>query len=367
VPAEHVKSVERISFRTGSYRDQPTRRLKSDKQPDLTNPDPDAPVSLAEYHIDDVMVTSLPANLEFSAGTADEPVPHKEGRRVLGNDRGKVAIVNAAGKVEWEYASGYDGHDVWLLPGGNILLAAGPTRIVEVSPAKKVVWSYESKPKPGYAGHVEVHAFERLDNGVTMIAESGNRRIIEVDRAGKILKEIPLTVEHPDPHRDTRMARKLKDGHYLVCHEGDGKVREYDGEGKVVWTYALDLAGRPRTPGHGPEGHGTEVYGAIRLANGNTLVAGGNNNRVLEVNRAGKVVWSIDHDELPGIQLAWVTSLRELPNGHIVFGNCHAGPNNPQLVEVTRDKKVVWTFKDFKTFGNGLAATMIVEVEKRAP
>jgi outer membrane protein assembly factor BamB len=300
-----------------------------------------------------------------SIATASEEVPSDTTRRVLGNDRGHVAIVNAVGKVDWEYNSGFDGHDVWLLPNGNVLLAVSPTKIAEVSPAKKIVWSYESKPKPGYSGRIEVHAFQRLANDVTMIAESGNRRIIEVDRKGKILKEIPLTVEHPDPHRDTRMVRKLNDGHYLVCHEGDGKVREYDGDGKVVWTFALDLAGRPRAPGHGPEGHGTEVYGALRMSNGNTLIAGGNNNRMLEVSPAGKIVWSINHDELPGIQLAWITSLYELPDGHIIFGNCHAGPENPQLIEVTRDKKVVWTFKDLKTFGNGLAATQILNGEQK--
>ena len=57
--------------------------------------------------------------------------------------------------------------------------------------------------------------------------------------------ERTLVIEHPNPHRDTRLARKLANGHYLVCHEGDGCVREYDGDGKVVWSYVLDLAGRP--------------------------------------------------------------------------------------------------------------------------
>jgi hypothetical protein len=130
----------------------------------------------------------------------------------------------------------------------------------------------------------------------------------------------------------------------------------------VVWSYKLEMGGRPSSPGHGPEGHGTEVFGAVRLPNGNTLIAGGNNNRVLEVNPKGEVVWSIGHDELPGIRLAWVTTLHVLPNGHIVIGNCHAGPDNPQLVEVTRGKKVVWTFKDFRTFGNSLAAAQVLDV-----
>ncbi len=282
---------------------------------------------------------------------------------VLGNDRGKVAIVDSDGKVEWEYKSGFDGHDLSLLANGNVLLATGPARIAEVNRDKKIVWQYESKQKKGYTGRVEVHAFQRLDNGRTMIAESGNRRIIEVDHDGKIVHELPLTVDRPDPHRDTRMARKLENGNYLVCQEGDGKVREYDPAGKVVWSYTLDLGGRPASPGHGPEGHGTAVYGAIRLANGNTMIAGGNNNRVLEVTPKGKIVWSIGHDELPGIRLAWVTMLQVLPDGNLIVGNCHAGPANPQLFEVTRAKKVVWTFKDFKTFGNGLAATQVLGIK----
>jgi len=283
--------------------------------------------------------------------------------KVLAADRGKVAIVDASGKVEWEFANKAETHDLQYLPNGNVLLPLPNSIVAEVDKQGKVVWQYQCKPKADYKGRIEIHAFQRLEDGLTMIAESGNRRIIEVDIQGKIVREVPLTVEQPNPHRDTRMARKLANGNYLVCHEGDGKVREYDPSGKVVWTYVMDLGGRPRSPGHGVEGHGNEVYGAIRLPSGNTLIAGGNNNRVLEVNPKGDIVWKIDQSELPGIKLAWVTSLHALPNGNIIVGNCHAGPENPQLFEVTRDKKVVWTFKDFKTFGNGLAAAHILDIK----
>jgi hypothetical protein len=283
--------------------------------------------------------------------------------RVLARDKGHVAIVNAKGEVEWEVPCKHDAHDIALLPNGNVLMPISATKIVEMSPDKKVVWEYESRPTAANKGRVEVHSFQRLAGGVTLIAESGNRRLIEVDRAGKIVREVPLTVDHPDAHRDTRLARKLDNGHYLVCHEGDGKVREYDEAGKVVWSYTLDLAGRPRAPGHGPEGHGTEVFGAIRRSNGNTIIAGGNNNRVIEVDKAGKIVWSIGHDELPGIRLAWVTTLQLLENGNLIVGNCHAGSDNPQLFEVTRDKKVVWTFKDQKNFGNDVAAAQVLGIK----
>ena len=290
---------------------------------------------------------------------AAEP-PHNY--KVLGSDKGKVALVGTDGKVEWEYANRPGVHDLALLANGNIMFQTGPATVTEVSPSKKIIWSYTSKPKAPYNGPIEVHAFQRLADGLTMIAETGNKRIIEVDADGKIVHEMPLTVKKPHPHRDTRLARKLDNGHYLVAHEGDGVVREYEPSGKVVWSYQLDLAGRPRTDGH--DGHGTEVFSALREPNGNTLIGAGNGNRVIEVNPEGKIVWSLEHDELPGITLAWVTTVKLLPNGNIIVGNCHAGPNNPQLIEVTRDKKVVWTFKNFDVFGNDLASTLVLTNQK---
>ena len=290
---------------------------------------------------------------------AAEPVTH----RVLAADasKGNLAIVDAAGKVEWEFKNRHDVHDLQLLPNGNVLTHTSPTTIVEVTPEKTIAWKYEAKPKPG-VNRIEVHAFQRLADGRTMIAESGNCRIIEVDADGKIAFEMKLDLPKPDAHRDTRMVRKLASGNYLVCHESIGTVREYDPAGKTVWQYKLDLNNRPRTGGHGVEGHGTEVYGAIRLPGGNTLIAGGNANRVIEVTPKGEIAWSVEQKELPGITLAWVTTLQLLPNGNLVIGNCHAGPDNPQLIEVTRDKKVVWTFRDFKTFGDSLASAVVLDV-----
>lgn len=279
--------------------------------------------------------------------------------RVLGQDRGRVAIVNDRGEVEWEAPCPGVAHDIALLTRGNVLLQHGAGNVVEIDRTGKTVWRYDAVPKAGYTGRVEIHAFQRLMNGRTMIAESGNARIIEVERDGRIAAEIPLVIENRDPHRGTRLARKLDNGNYLVAHEGDATVREYDPQGKVVWSYTLDLNGRARTPGH--DGHGVEVFSATRLRSGNTLIGGGNNNRVIEVNPAGKVVWSIEQDELPGIKLFWVTRVMEFPNGDIGVLNTHAGPDNPQLFRVTRDKKVIWTFKDFKTFGNDLAAAQVLD------
>ena len=287
-------------------------------------------------------------------------------RRVLAADYStrRIAIVDpVSGKVEWEYKID-NIHDLHRLPNGNILFQTSMTKLLEVDPkTNKTVWQYDAGRMNGNEGkRVEVHAFQRLPDGLTMIAESGVGRIIEVDAGGKIFKQIKLKVAKNDPHRDTRLVRKLDNGHYLVAHEGEGAVREYDGEGNVVWDYPVPLFGKQPRGGHGLEAFGNAVFCALRLPSGNTLVATGNGHSVLEVTPDKKIVWQVNQDDLPGVRLAWVTTLQVLPNGNVVIGNCHAGPDNPQLVEVTRDKKVVWTFKDFAQFGDATSNSQVLGV-----
>jgi len=287
-------------------------------------------------------------------------------RRVLAADDStrRLAIVAPDGSLEWEMKVGAI-HDAWVLPNGNILLQQGWTKIVEVTPDKQTVWEYDADKMNGNEGkRVEVHAFQRLDDGLTMIVESGPARIIEVDKAGKIQREVKLKVNNPNPHSDTRLVRKIANGHYLVAHESDGFVREYDATGKIVWDYEVPLFGKERKGGHGPEAFGNSLFSAIRLANGNTLIGAGNGHCVLEVTPKKEIVWKVGQNDLPGITLAWVTRVERLPNGNTRFGNCHAGPDNPQFIEVTKDKKVVWTFKDWKNFGNSMPVQAVLEAKQ---
>lgn len=283
---------------------------------------------------------------------------------VLLQGKGRLAQVSPEGAVTWEMPWGGI-HDLQVLPNGHIMTQEDMHAVVEIDSATKaVVWRYDSATQNGNAGKpVEVHAFQALPDGHVMIAESGPSRIIEVDRAGKLLKTVPLKVDAPSAHRDTRLARKLPSGNYLVCHEGDGVVREYDGgNGAVVWEYAVPLFDHPRKDGHGPEAFGNQVFSALRLANGNTLIGAGNGHAVLEVNPAKEIVWALHQNDLPGITLAWVTTLQLLPNGHYVIGNCHAGPGQPQLIELDPVTRAVhWTFTQYDVFGNDVSNTVLMD------
>ncbi len=285
--------------------------------------------------------------------------------RVVMQGNGKLAIVAKDGSVEWQMKWGGI-HDIHVLPDGHIMVQERMRKIVEIDPkTKQVVWSYDASKSNGNAGKkVEVHAFQPLANGRIMIAESGPARIIEIDRDGNLLHEVKLQVANPHPHRDTRLVRKLSNGNYLVCQEADGVVREYDGEsGKIVWNYEVPLFGKQRANGHGPEAFGNQTFGAVRLKNGNTLIATGNGHSVIEVTPKKEVVWQIHQNDLPGITLAWVTTLEVLPNGNYVIGNCHAGPDNPLLVEIDpKTKKVVWQFDRFDLFGNSAPNSQLLDV-----
>ncbi|NQZ59971.1 MAG: PQQ-binding-like beta-propeller repeat protein, partial [Lentisphaeraceae bacterium] len=275
------------------------------------------------------------------------------GHRVLATDKGMIAIVDKAGKIEWRHKA-RSVHDLKQLANGNILFQINRTTVVEVDPkTNKKVFEYNSAVMNGNKGKkVEVHSFSRLKNGHTLIAESGACRLIEIDNSGKIHNLIKLKVKNPHPHRDTRLVTVTADGNYLVAHEGDGKVKEYNQDGEVTWEYAVPLFGKNPKGGHGPKAWGNQVFCALRLPNGNTLIASGNGHSVLEVTPDKEIVWHLKQNDLPGISLAWVTTLELLPNGNYMIGNCHAGKNNPQIIEINKNKEVIWTFKDFKNFAN---------------
>jgi len=245
-----------------------------------------------------------------------------------------VALCELDGSVIWRFQTGgpergHAGHhEIQMLPSGNILYHDNWNVVKEMKLDGTVVWSYSGS---------DVHAFTRLPNGQTMIAESGKGRIILVDSKGKIVGETPLG---KDGRSKTRQAEVLKNGNYLVCAEPSGTVTEYQPSGKIVWEYNI----------------GTRVYGAIRLKNGNTLIASGSGNSVVEVSPEEKVVWEIKGD-VPdtNIVLKWTASLKELANGHIIVDNCHAGPDSPQLFELDAERNVVWEFNQYELVGNGMA------------
>lgn len=195
----------------------------------------------------------------------------------------------------------------------------------------------------------EVNSAQPTGEGTYVITEAGpNPRLLEVDVNGKIVVEFPLQCQTSNHHMETRMARKLDDGTYLAPHLFDFAVKHYDASGTVLGQLDTTVAGDTERSIH------SWPFTAIRQSNGHTLVNCTHGNLVVEFDRAGSIVWQLTNDELPGEWLQDPCGAQILPNGNVVITSYAAGrkdPRAPKLIEVNREKDVVWTYSDGKAYG----------------
>ena len=242
--------------------------------------------------------------------------------QILTTGSGKVLLLDKTGKTLWEH-KGQNCSDVWMLANGNVLLA--DNNVVEINPkTDKVVWTYRPPQQKGGG----TFTCQRLADGNTMVGENSAGRIVEVDKEGKIVFELKLPLCQPGSHNNLRMVRKLDNGNYLVCYKDKAMVREYTPKGKVVFEVKV-----------------TQIaYSAVRLPNGNTVV--GHIESVTEFDPKGKVVWQFNVKDLPGVKLGMICGIHVLPGGNVVMGfyRVAIGPDGAGLIEVTREKKLVWRY-----------------------
>jgi outer membrane protein assembly factor BamB len=251
---------------------------------------------------------------------------------------GLTQIVSGSGEVIWKYpASTRDG---WVLPNGNLLLTLSKSKdypgggVVEVTRDHKIVFEYRGTQS-------EVNTAQALENGNILLTEAGPQpRLLEITRSGQVVVEFPLQCQSTNHHMQSRMARKLANGNYLVPQLLDKVVREYTPQGKVVWEFKT-----PETP------KDSWPFTAIRLPNGNTLVNLTHGNTVVIVDPAGQIVWQLSNQDLPEAALKDPCGAQWLPNGNVVITSYAAKGDAIKLLEVSADKKIVWSIRDGKPGG----------------
>jgi hypothetical protein len=255
------------------------------------------------------------------------------------------------GKVVWQYSiplrtpenriQEFD--DATLLSNGNIIFSR-MSGAGEVNPRKELVWNYEAPPG------TEVHSIQYAGKDRVLIMQNGNpaKAMIINTATGKTEKEIPIPTTITGTHDQFRHIRMTRAGTILVPHMSEGKVVEYDMDGKVVWSVAAKSA-----------------WQAIRLKNGNTLISGDAQRYVREVNAKGEAVWELTQADVPNIKLFNTQTAIRLANGNTVVSNWCAGNNKTeewagtvQIFEVTRDKKVVWALSSWKNPDLGPATSI---------
>lgn len=193
--------------------------------------------------------------------------------------------------------------DVQYLPGDRVLVAEhGGSRVTERNRDNKILWEKKidqpltaqrlpngntfiatknqlmevdrndkvvfSHSLPG--GELIMRAHKLRNGDLAIISQLGVTRFARLDRTGKEISSFGVDVRTSGGKVDV-----LPNGHVLIPENGNNRVVEYDAQGKVVWEATVD-----------------SPIVATRLPNGNTLITSMNAQKgAIEIDRAGKEVW----------------------------------------------------------------------------
>jgi HEAT repeat protein len=219
-------------------------------------------------------------------------------------DQGRVWLCGCDGKPRWTVPDCPLSHDVILLPGNEIVLAPfGDGLVVKRDLAGKELWRRVDRNQD------DCMALQRLPNGHIFLATDED--IAEVDADGRQVAMFNFQDFNPGD------AWMLRDGRILVRHD-DG-LAELDGfTGRVVRDAPVERV------------RNSMMNKFAVLPDGRCALADARQNRVVEVDRAGKVTRSI------GVRGAW--SVEALRDGHYLV----ATNRDARVIEIDAAGHTVW-------------------------
>lgn len=215
------------------------------------------------------------------------------------------------------------------LSNGNTLIAdAGDeagfgSEIIEVNPIGNIVWNYNE-------GLRFAHSGRRLKNGNTLITDTTNDRLIEVTPDKKIVMNSDEWGGGTGKLSDgshlhyPNEAFELEDRTFLVTDRNNDRCIQVDRNGKVIWAFEKELQ---------------HPHNANALPNGNILIADSDGNRILEINRKKEVIWS--YGDGSAETLWWPRSGIRLENGNTLITDS----KNHRIIEVSPEGRIIWKFQ----------------------
>ncbi len=222
--------------------------------------------------------------------------------------------------------------DAAMFPDGHLLFAR-MSGAGELRADKSVVWDFTCP-----AG-TECHSVQPVGRHFALLALNGTppQALIIDRRDGRIARRLSIPTTTKNSHAQYRHIRMTPGRSILVPLLGEDRVIELSLDGKELWS----------VPAKSP-------WSAVRLKNGNTLIAGDWSRYVREVDRSGRIVWEFTQADVPAIRLFNIQTAHRLKNGNTVLCSWVAGdpntakwPNTVQVLEVTRDKQVLWALRSW--------------------
>ncbi|MCK9478893.1 MAG: hypothetical protein M0R40_05255 [Firmicutes bacterium] len=197
------------------------------------------------------------------------------------------------------------------------------SEIIEVDLLGKVVWRYGDNL-------IFAHSAERLENGNTLISDTTNNRVIEVNPNGEMVftsdgwsdgTGLLSDGTHLHYPNDCKM---LTDGSMLITDRNNDRCLVCSKKGVVLWSYDFEIK-HPHNCSITPQG--------------TFLIADSDGNRIIEVNKEKEIVWQCD--KAGGKQLNWPRSAVRLDDGNTLI--CDS--RNSRVVEVNVENELVWAFE----------------------
>jgi HEAT repeat protein len=233
------------------------------------------------------------------------------GQRLLGYttivllDKNSILELDGNDNVRWQIDDVKFPLDIQVLPGDRVLVAEyHGNHVKEFNFKGEVLWKhYFDGPQMA----------QRLANGNTFMA--GRNVVMEVDPAGN---KVLLT----NLGNGAGIMKCMKaPNNEIVCLFEDGKVARFDAQGKELTSFHVDL--------------GMKLFGGRihALANGNVLIPHHLENKVVEYNANGKMIWQVRIDQP-------IAAVR-LPNGNTIVTSM----NQNRAVEFDPSGKEVWQYR----------------------
>ncbi len=249
----------------------------------------------------------------------------------------QVLITDFNDRLIWRYTGALDiPHSAYPMSNGDILIAdTGNNRVIEVNRESEIVWNSDDLGRGGgRLGQGTLSDGTKLDypndakplpNGDLLISLRLQNRVVEITPTGHIVKKISgfLHRQHnPNP---------LSNGNTLIADSDANRVIEVGVLGKhIIWKFGAQS---------GPTALAWP-RDAERLKNGDTLITDSNNDRLLEVTHSRRIVrqWT-------GIQHPYSTAV--LPDGNILVGD----GSQYGVVELNNSRHMVWFLNQHNTSG----------------
>ncbi|MGL4852786.1 MAG: hypothetical protein ACRC3Z_09135 [Phocaeicola sp.] len=265
----------------------------------------------------------------------------KESQKLLlgGSGWNKIVIIDKESKlIEWEYPleDGWECNSVAATAEGNILFSYSKgAKLIDRN--HNELWNI-----PAPAG-CEMQTARILGNGNFLLAWCGAPAVMmEVAPDGTIIRTTEYETGIANPHSQFRQVNATSKGNYLLPLFATSEIREVSPEGVLVNTVKVE--GLP--------------FSTLALESGNYLIPCGDAHSLLEVNLAnGEILNRIGERDIEGVSLFFVAQVTPSSNGGYYLCNWqgHAPEgtesNNPQLIEVDAAGKMVWSLNDNHQFG----------------